>query len=117
MGRMIGDVSEPGVQTAPLLPFVESDAGAGASVLRERMLENGYLFFRRLVPAGVILQARRNVLTCCDEAHWLDRRYDLMDAVVSPERAPTSEGQPDYMAVYRKVLKTPSFLTCPPTLR
>ncbi len=94
---------------APLQPFIESDAYADPAVLCDTMRVNGYLFFRRLLPADVILQVRRDVLEFCDEANWLDRNYDLMDAIVSPDRKPTTEGQPDYMTVYRRVLKAPRF--------
>ena len=84
-----------------LVPFIESDPTANPADLRQKMAVQGYLFFRHLVPADVILNVRRDVLTLCDEAGWLDRSYDLMDAVVSPDKQPTSEGKPDYMPVYR----------------
>jgi hypothetical protein len=87
-----------------LLPFVESDAAASAGDLRAIMAEQGYLFFRRLVPAEAVFGVRRAVLEQCDAAGWLDRSSDLMDAVVAPDMQPTTEGQPAYMAVYRKVL-------------
>jgi len=99
--------------TAPLLPFVESDPNADPAVLRETMRQMGYLFFRRLVPSDVVLQVRRDVLEFCDEAGWIDRNYDLMDAIVAPGVVPTTEGKPDYMAVYRKVLKAPRFFDFP----
>ena len=96
-----------------LQPFIESDPTANAETLRQTMSVQGYLFFRHLVPADVILNVRRDVLTLCDEAGWLDKSYDLMDAVVSPTMQPTMEGKADYMPVYRKVLKTPSFFDLP----
>ena len=92
-----------------LQPFVESDANAGAAQLRAMMAEQGYLFFRRLMPADDVLAVRRNVLEQCAAAGWLDPSRDLMDAVVAAGMQPTTEGQPPYMAVYRKVLKLPRF--------
>ena len=52
------------------------------------------------------------------EASWIDPARELMDAVIAPGVLPTTEGQPGYMAVYRKVLKLPSFhdFPCHPAL-
>src|SRR6185503_13709853 len=88
-----------------LLPFVEADPGASADKLRATMTDQGYLFFRRLVPAQAVLAVRREVLELCGAAGWLDHSRALLDAVVTSDMAPTTEGQPAYMAVYRKVLK------------
>ena len=40
-----------------LRPFAESNPLAGAEALRAQMGEQGYLFFRRLVPAEDVLAA------------------------------------------------------------
>ncbi len=90
-------------------PFIESDANADDAVLRARMQEDGYLFFRGLAPADEVLAVRRDVLEFCREAGWLDPGSDLMEAVAAPGVGPFSEGHPDYMPVYRKVLKAPRF--------
>lgn len=94
-------------------PFIESDPQASEAELKARMQEYGYLFFRKLVPAEVILEVRRAVLEICSEAGWLDPKADLMDAIVSPTMKPTQEGKADYAAVYRKVLQTPLFHNFP----
>lgn len=101
-----------------LLPFVESDPEAEAEQLRAEMAERGYLFFRRLVPADVVMDVRRDMLELCREAGWLDPSRDLMDGIIAPGMQPTTEGQPAYMAVYRKVLKSPRFhdFPCHPAL-
>jgi ectoine hydroxylase-related dioxygenase (phytanoyl-CoA dioxygenase family) len=54
----------------------------------------------------------------CLEAGWIDPAHDIMDAVIAPGMQPTTEGQPPYMAVYRKVLKLPRFhdFPCHPAL-
>lgn len=90
-------------------PFIESDANADAATLRARMEADGYLFFRGLVPADEVLAVRRDVLEFCRDAGWLDPNYDLMEAVAAPGVGPLVEGHPDYMPVYRKVLKAPRF--------
>ena len=90
-------------------PFIESDARASVEELREQMDSNGYLFIRALAPADEVRRVRREVLKLCNEAGWLDTSRDLMDAVVAPGHKPLMEGMPEYMAVYRRILKTPSF--------
>jgi ectoine hydroxylase-related dioxygenase (phytanoyl-CoA dioxygenase family) len=89
-----------------------------AQEMKARMDEMGYLFFRRLIPVDDVLAVRRAVLDFCAEAGWLDPAHDIMDAVVAPGMQPTTEGKPEYMAVYRKVLKHPLFHGFPahPTL-
>jgi len=95
--------------TQNLAPFIESDAHADAETLRAQMRETGYLFFRALVPAETVLQVRRDALELCRQAGWLDPSRDLMDGIAAPDYPPTMEGKPDYMAIYRKLLRTPSF--------
>ena len=99
----------PTTESEVLLPFVESDPNAGGEQLRAIMAEQGYLFFRRLVPTEDVQAVRRDVLEQCRDAGWLDPASDLIDGVVAADMQPTTEGQPPYMAVYRKVLKLPSF--------
>jgi ectoine hydroxylase-related dioxygenase (phytanoyl-CoA dioxygenase family) len=115
-------MSQSQTQTSPdnatYEPFIESNADAAADALRAEMNQRGYLFFRGLVPAGDVLATRRDVLGHCARAGWLDSSYDLMDGIAAPGQQPLSEGMSEYMAVYRKILKTPSFHDFPahPTL-
>jgi ectoine hydroxylase-related dioxygenase (phytanoyl-CoA dioxygenase family) len=104
---------EPTVSTAAYSPFIESDPRAGAEQLRAAMNEHGYLFFRALVPPDEVLAVRRDVLELCYAAGWLDQSHDLMQGVVNSTMQPTTEGQPEYMAVYRKVLRLPRFHNFP----
>jgi len=94
---------------AQYAPFIEADANAPAATLRAQIELDGYLFFRAIVPAKEVLRARRDVLELCDEAGWLDRSHDVEEAFADASRGPYSEGMPEYMPVYRRVLKTPSF--------
>lgn len=90
-------------------PFIESDARADAAELRAQMEQSGYLFFRALVPSEVVLEVRRVALELCRESGWIDESKPLMDGFVKPGIEPTSEGKPDYLAMYRKLLKAPLF--------
>jgi ectoine hydroxylase-related dioxygenase (phytanoyl-CoA dioxygenase family) len=98
------------------LPFIESDAKAPAEELRARMSEQGYLFFRGLVPTDEVLGLRREVLQHCAEAGWLDPNYDISEGIVAPGQPPLSEGIREYAQVYRKVLRTPRFHDFPAQL-
>lgn len=104
--------------TTSYSPFIESDPAADPAELRAILDQHGYLFFRELIPGDDVLTVRRAVLSHCAEAGWLDPNYDLLEGVVAPGIEPTTEGQPPYMAVYRRVLKTPLFHDFPthPTL-
>jgi len=90
-------------------PFIESDAAASVAELCATMDEQGYLFFRGLVPDAEVLAVRRDVLELCAEAGWVDTSHDLMEGITKPGVVPTRVGQPEYMAVYRKMLKLPCF--------
>lgn len=102
-----------------LAPFVESDPFAPAAELQAVIEDQGYLFFRSIVPVADVLAVRRDVLELCAGAGWLDPDHDLMEGIVAPGQPPLSEGQPAYMAVYRPVLKLPRFHDFPahPALR
>lgn len=107
------------VVTETYAPFVESDALAPAEELRAAMEQDGYLFFRGLVPADVVLGVRREVLALCAQDNWLDPGRDIIDGIAASGHEPLREGMPEYMTVYRRILKTPSFHDYPlhPALR
>jgi hypothetical protein len=95
--------------TTTLLPFLESDPHADPASLCAIMAEQGYLFFRRLIPAPDILRVRRAVLEHCAAADWLDPAADLEEGITRAGSPALTEGMPPYMAVYRKVLRTALF--------
>jgi ectoine hydroxylase-related dioxygenase (phytanoyl-CoA dioxygenase family) len=106
-------MSQTATTTEVLLPFIESDLSGSSAALRARMDDYGYLFFRRLLPVDTVMAVRRAVLEQCAAAGWLDPTHDLMEAVVAPTMQPTNEGKPEYMAVYRQVLRLPCFYDFP----
>lgn len=98
------------IEAGSYTPFVESRDQDGAEALRDAMAEKGYLFFRGLVPLETVQTVRRDVLTLCAEAGWLNPGRDVMEGIVNPMMEPTGEGQAEYNAVYRRILRqTPSF--------
>ncbi len=90
-------------------PFIESDAAADAEIWQATIAEQGYLFFRDLVPQDEVLAVRADVLELCREAGWLSADAPQLDAVAAPGLTPLTEGHPEYMAMYRKLLKLPRF--------
>lgn len=95
--------------TENIVPFIESDAGASSESLRAAMNEQGYLFFRGLIPEEAVLRVRRDIFELCREAGWLDPSRDMMDGIAAPGHKPLQEGMPEYTKVYRQVLRLPSF--------
>lgn len=89
--------------------FVISDPNASAATLRAELDQQGYLFFRSLVPAADVLAVRHAVLAHCAEAGWLDPDFDADEGIVRADLEPIMEGHPAYMSVYRKILRTPLF--------
>ena len=100
-------------ETNCLLPLVETDASASVEEMRAVMVETGYLFFRGLVPQLDVQAVRREVLELCAEAGWLNADAAMVDGIVGPDVVPTMEGRPDYLAMYRKMLRLPSFHNFP----
>lgn len=95
-------------------PFcVSDDIRYSAADLKDRLAEDSYLFFRGLVPAEAVLQVRRDTLELCRDAGWLDPDRDVMEGTVAPGLTPTTEGRPEYMAVYKEMLRLPSFRELP----
>lgn len=101
----------PIAQTA--LPLIESNRDLDhPAKLRAAMEANGYVYIRGLGPRDKILALRRFILTCCQEAGWLDSKADLMAARWSGA-GPFAENDPQYMAVYKKIVNEPLFNALP----
>jgi hypothetical protein len=68
------------------IPLRDSTAflGSGAA-LRARAAEDGYLFFRNLIPAEAILAVRADVLTVVNQHQWLQPGQDALGGVLQRE--------------------------------
>lgn len=101
------------MENAAYVPFiVANDALSDPVRLKNTIDEHGYLFLKGVAPKEILLQLRHDILQLCAEAGWLDPQADLMDGIWSGA-GPYTEGNPDYMAVYRKVIHLPSFEAAP----
>ena len=58
-----------------------------SDALRQRMDEEGYLFFRGLLPRDEVLRARREILLQYAAIGELDPKAPLMDAIYSEDSA------------------------------
>jgi hypothetical protein len=83
--------------TDTLIPFRESTALLGQpEALRNQMQEDGYLFFRGLLPLSVVDEVYQAILQICREQGWADAAGHAQ----GPARI---EGAPDFWEVYDRV--------------
>lgn len=80
--------------------------------IRQRLAQDGYLYFRETGPREQILELRRQILEICREAGWLAPGSDLMEGRWSGA-GPYTESEPVYMAVYKRMLNLPLFNSLP----
>jgi hypothetical protein len=99
--------------TETFAPFrVANDLLNDPPALRRALDEDGYLFFQGLGPTDKILRARSDLLDLCKSAGWIDPLTPVMDGIWSG-KGPLTEGDREYMDVYKRVIKLPSFLAVP----
>lgn len=93
--------------------FIPVNAHASTPDLQAHLEEFGYAYVPSLVPNDDVLRVRRAVLEECAPAGWLDASRELMDGIANPHQALLGEGNPAYMAVYRKILRREEFRDFP----
>jgi hypothetical protein len=52
-------------------------------LLRLRAEEDGFLYFRGMLPKGLVMELRRQVMEILDGFGWLDRRHPLIEGVAN----------------------------------
>ena len=87
---------------------VSNDALDDVEELRQRVHDEGYLFFRSLIETGPIEELRRELLEVCQRGGWLKPGTDAADAVAHLDKASVFP-EPDFMFVYNEMLKLESF--------
>ena len=97
------------------MPFEElgelvdsNDITPDVNRLRQRLDDDGYLFFRGLLDADQLLSLRREMLTVMQRGGWLIAGTDPMDGIADPA-ARSTEGDPEYTDVYHEVYKLQAF--------
>ncbi|MDA1330836.1 MAG: phytanoyl-CoA dioxygenase family protein [Chloroflexi bacterium] len=89
-----------------------NDLLADPARLRQMMHENGYLFLKQVAPHQKLLKLREDVLTLCAEAGWVNMDPSSGDARWNGS-GPFTEGESEYMAVYRRIIHLESFKAVP----
>lgn len=92
-------------------PFKESaQLIAKPDKLRQRAEEEGYLFFRNLLPAEAVLGLRKEVLEVCRKHGFLDEHTPLLDGIGAPGFVIVeSSVNPDYTNYYKDIQQLRSF--------
>lgn len=78
------------------------------SRLRDVATTEGLLFFRSLLDAQEVLAVRRDILSLCAEAGWLEPGTDPQLGIAAPGSA-CVEPEPEFMRVYNQVMRLESF--------
>ncbi len=85
-----------------------NDAANDGAELRNRLDEDGYLFFRQLQDPDKMLELRREMLTVMQQGGWLIASTDPIDGIANLD-ARCTEGDLAYTDVYHEVYKLQSF--------
>ncbi|CAN5597050.1 hypothetical protein BH09PLA1_BH09PLA1_28120 [soil metagenome] len=86
-------------------PFVDSSrASADPKSLRDQLQRDGYLFLRGVAQRDRVLNLRRAIVRLLASAGWIDPKGETWTGA-----GPFTEGDPEYMAVYKQLLHLPEF--------
>ncbi len=93
-------------------PLVESQNLLNQpEVLRQRLEENGYLFFRNLLEHEPLLNVRRQMLEICQKHGWLLNGSDIMEG--RGRAADAYSGYFEFTPVYREIQLLEDFHALP----
>ena len=102
------------MSTVTFKTFVpDNDVLGDDDALRARMADQGFLFLKGLGPKDLIRHARTDVMNLLASEGWIKPGTDPYDGIANEAIEPCAEGDPQYMAVYKKVLRLPSFDALP----
>ena len=87
---------------------VSNDARDNIAELRQRLENDGYLFFRRLLEPDRLWSLRREMLEIMQRGGWLVAGTDPVEGIADSE-ARCTEGDLGYTDVYHEVYKLQSF--------
>jgi ectoine hydroxylase-related dioxygenase (phytanoyl-CoA dioxygenase family) len=97
-----------GVTSVPVRPLEEATASADdASALRAAIDRDGYLFFRRLVPAERVARLRKLILDHANSAAWLDPAVPIEQARARPGLRLGHEQTPAWHALQARAQTSP----------
>ena len=91
-----------------MLPFIESNSLLDdPASLRKRLRDDGYLFFRGILPQKDVLDLRRQILEICEQTGWLRPGSNPVDGLAG--RSPVMEADEEYAEVYKRVQALEAF--------
>ncbi len=70
-------------------------------------MNDGYLFFRDILPKEKVYTLRRKIMEFCQDAGWLRSNSDPMEGLT--DREPILEGEAEWRPVYAKLKALESF--------
>ena len=76
--------------------------------IRDRMNDDGYLFFKALQDPDNLNSLRKDMLKVISDGGWLQAGFDPIEGVADISKRCT-EGDPEYPDVYHNVYKLESF--------
>ena len=87
---------------------VSDEIRLDAEQLQQRLEDDGYLFFRKLLDPDRLLDLRQRMLTVMQAGGWLVPGTDPIDGIADPA-ARSTEGDPEYTDVYHQVYRLEEF--------
>ncbi len=87
---------------------ISNDIMEDADALRERIDDEGYLFFKQLQRPEKLLELRQQMLTVMQEGGWLIAGTDPLDGIADVSQQCT-EGDVEYSDVYHQVYRLEAF--------
>jgi hypothetical protein len=79
------------------------------AALQQRAAEQGYLFFKGLLPSQPILHLRRLILDRCQARDWLAADSETMDGIPREGFSIVEGNDPEWLALYREILAMRDF--------
>lgn len=90
--------------------FTDSSSIAGdPGAMKKRLDEEGYLFFRGLLPDEPVLQVRRQVIDIISARGWLAPDSDSLTGIAGPQARREDHHDPDWLDAYTVIQALQSF--------
>ena len=84
-----------------------SDYISDSDALRQRFLQDGYVFLPGLLDKSILMSLRQQIVDICEQCKWLKPGTNPLDAI--SWTVPKVEGEDDYFTVYDQVQRLQDF--------
>lgn len=89
--------------------FAQSTTRDRPEVLRQRLSNDGYLFFRSLLPIEALNTVRKDIIRVLLDCQWIDADQNVNSLSPGPNAAPTAGQSIAYYGMYTALQATQSF--------